>query len=206
MPCWRSSRSTTIASCRRSPAASPSALHKSLVAGRPHQRRARRRPASEPIRYGIGLNIGPVMYGNIGVPERLAFSAIGPTVIEVARIEKLTKSVGARVLATREVAAIEPQLWRSIGQHQPRGRRAAAGAFRVPRGSGAAGGVSSADARPPPPLRPSTLFGSGQARLLHPLPLRGPGVRARETAAVLRGARADLRRGGGDVRGAAAGR
>ena len=54
----------------------------------------------EPIRYGIGLNLGSVMYGNIGVPERLAFSAIGPTVIEVARIEKLTKTVGSRVLAT----------------------------------------------------------------------------------------------------------
>ena len=61
------------------------------------------------------------MYGNIGVPERLAFSAIGPTVIEVARIEKLTKSIGARVLATREVAAIEPQLWRSMGMHRLEG-------------------------------------------------------------------------------------
>ena len=75
----------------------------------------------EPIRYGIGLNIGSVMYGNIGVPERLAFSAIGPTVIEVARIEKLTKTIGARVLATRQVAAIEPRLWRSVGMHRLEG-------------------------------------------------------------------------------------
>lgn len=67
------------------------------------------------FRYGIGLNVGSVMYGNIGVPERLAFSAIGPTVIEVARIEKLTKRLGARVLATREVASVEPHLWRSLG-------------------------------------------------------------------------------------------
>lgn len=71
----------------------------------------------EPIRYGIGLNLGELMYGNIGVPERLAFSAIGPTVIEVARIEKLTKTVGERVLATREVAAISPDMWRSAGMH-----------------------------------------------------------------------------------------
>ncbi len=67
--------------------------------------------------YGIGLNFGEVMYGNIGVPERLSFSAIGPTVIEVARIEKLTKALGARVLATKEVAAIEPSRWRSMGMH-----------------------------------------------------------------------------------------
>jgi adenylate cyclase len=75
----------------------------------------------EPIRYGIGLNVGTLMYGNIGVPERLAFSAIGPTVIEVARIEKLTKTIGARVLATRQLASIEPHLWRSMGAHRLEG-------------------------------------------------------------------------------------
>ena len=71
----------------------------------------------EPIRYGIGLNTGTVMYGNIDVPERLAFSAVGPTVIEVARVEKLTKGIGARVLATRAIASVEPQFWRSMGEH-----------------------------------------------------------------------------------------
>ncbi len=75
----------------------------------------------EPIRYGIGLNVGTLMYGNIGVPERLAFSAVGPTVIEVARIEKLTKTVGARVLATHQLAAVEPHLWRSMGAHRLEG-------------------------------------------------------------------------------------
>jgi adenylate cyclase len=70
----------------------------------------------EPIRYGIGLNFGELMYGNIGVPERLSFSAIGPTVIEVARIEKLTKKLAARVLATKDVASIEPNRWRSMGR------------------------------------------------------------------------------------------
>jgi len=75
----------------------------------------------EPIRYGVGLNVGTVMYGNIGVPERLAFSAIGPTVIEVARIEKLTKTIGTRVLATRQVASIEPNLWRTVGAHRLEG-------------------------------------------------------------------------------------
>ena len=77
----------------------------------------RMQAGQEQIRYGVGLNIGTVMYGNIGVPERLAFSAIGPTVIEVARIEKLTKSVGSRVLATREVAAFDPGMWQSVGEH-----------------------------------------------------------------------------------------
>ena len=32
-------------------------------------------------------------------------------------IEKLTKKLGPRVLATREVAALAPHLWHSIGEH-----------------------------------------------------------------------------------------
>ena len=96
------------------------ALNQSLVlADKVNAERAEK--GLEPIRYGLGLNVGEVMYGNIGVPERLAFSAIGPTVIEVARIEKMTKQIGSRVLATREVAAIEPALWRSMGLHRLEG-------------------------------------------------------------------------------------
>jgi adenylate cyclase len=92
------------------------AVQQSLAAG-DHANAERTRAGLEPIRYGIGLSIGPMGYGNIGVPERLAFTAIGPTVIEVARIEKLTKTAGSRALATREVAALDPQLWRSVGEH-----------------------------------------------------------------------------------------
>jgi adenylate cyclase len=77
----------------------------------------RRNAGLEPIRFGLALNVGSVMFGNIGVPERLAFSAIGPTVIEVARMEKLTKVIGARVLTTRDIATVEPGLWRSLGEH-----------------------------------------------------------------------------------------
>ncbi len=92
------------------------ALQESLiVTDRVNAERAQ--AGQEQIRYGIGLNVGPMAYGNIGVPERLAFTAVGPTVIEVARIEKLTKKLGARVLATEDVAALAPQLWRSIGEH-----------------------------------------------------------------------------------------
>ena len=83
--------------------------------------RARQASGLEPIRYGLGLNLGTVMFGNIGVPERLAFSAIGPTVIEVARIEKLSKTTGDRALASRDIAALAPELWRSIGEHPLQG-------------------------------------------------------------------------------------
>ncbi|MCB8836725.1 adenylate/guanylate cyclase domain-containing protein [Aurantimonas sp. VKM B-3413] len=77
----------------------------------------RRAEGLEQIDFGIGLNIGDVVFGNIGVPERLAFTVIGSTVTEVERIEKLTKTMQPNVLATGEVAALMPNRWMSVGTH-----------------------------------------------------------------------------------------
>ncbi|NKB52680.1 MAG: adenylate/guanylate cyclase domain-containing protein [Rhizobiaceae bacterium] len=71
--------------------------------------------------FGIGLNTGTVMFGNIGVASRLSFSVVGPTINEVERIETLTKAVDAKALATREVANLRPEDWTSIGEYQLKG-------------------------------------------------------------------------------------
>ncbi len=71
-----------------------------------------------PIRFGIGLNTGTVMFGNIGVSQRLTFSVIGPTVNEVARIELLTKATGFDALVTKDVVALDPANWVSIGNQR----------------------------------------------------------------------------------------
>ena len=73
------------------------------------------------INYGVGLNVGSVTFGNIGVPERLSFSVIGPTVNEVARIETMTKAIGKSILASKDVAAFEPSAWVSVGEHALQG-------------------------------------------------------------------------------------
>ena len=39
----------------------------------------------ERLDFGLGLHIGEVLFGNIGVPERVEFSVIGPAANEVAR-------------------------------------------------------------------------------------------------------------------------
>jgi len=59
---------------------------------------------AHPLKAGIALSVGSVMFGNIGVPHRLTFSVIGQTVHAAARIESLTKTVGADVLMTTDVA------------------------------------------------------------------------------------------------------
>ncbi len=74
-------------------------------------------PADAPLEFGIGLDIGALMFGNIGVPHRLAFSGIGRVVNGVQRIESTTKKVGRPVLATAALAAVSPDDWESAGQH-----------------------------------------------------------------------------------------
>lgn len=75
----------------------------------------------EALDYGLGLHVGDVMFGNIGVPERLEFSVIGPAANEVARIESLTKVLGRRVLASAEFARFAPHAWESAGEHALKG-------------------------------------------------------------------------------------
>ena len=75
----------------------------------------------EIFRYGIGVNVGEVMFGNIGVPSRLAFSVIGPAVNEAARIENLTKKLDPIILAAKSFAQINSRHWKSLGEHKLEG-------------------------------------------------------------------------------------
>ncbi|MGI3902187.1 MAG: adenylate/guanylate cyclase domain-containing protein [Janthinobacterium lividum] len=52
----------------------------------------------DPLGYGVGVNYGDVMYGNIGSRTRLDFTVIGPAVNIASRLEALTKEVPARAL------------------------------------------------------------------------------------------------------------
>ena len=74
-----------------------------------------------PISFGAGLHVGEVLYGNIGVPERVEFSVIGAAANEAARIESLTKELGRHVLASRAFIDLHPEPWISVGLHALRG-------------------------------------------------------------------------------------
>lgn len=82
-------------------------------------------PGGAPLNFGVGLAIGEVMFGNIGVPSRLAFSGIGQVVNTVQRIETATKELGIDVLADAGFAAAAPGEWCSAGEIEIRdfGRR-----------------------------------------------------------------------------------
>ncbi|MEM7443647.1 MAG: adenylate/guanylate cyclase domain-containing protein [Pseudomonadota bacterium] len=69
--------------------------------------RERRRAAGEPEPdFGVALHVGPVIYGNIGAPDRLDFTVIGPTVNHASRLEGWCKRLGVPVLVSGELARL----------------------------------------------------------------------------------------------------
>jgi adenylate cyclase len=82
---------------------------------------ARAAGGHDPVRFGVGLHIGPVTFGNIGTEDRLDFTVIGPAVNRAARLESLTKELGVPVLASAEFNAASTVPMKSLGRHTLRG-------------------------------------------------------------------------------------
>jgi adenylate cyclase len=57
----------------------------------------------EPIRYGIGLNGGEVIIGDIGYRDHIVFTALGDPVNVAARLQDMTKSLGCDVVIAEDV-------------------------------------------------------------------------------------------------------
>lgn len=73
------------------------------------------------IGYGLGLHIGNVMFGNVGLEDRLAFSVFGAAVNEASRLESLTKALGVPILASEEFRSRCSGRWENLGQQAVRG-------------------------------------------------------------------------------------
>jgi len=84
-----------------------------------NQRRADRHLA--PLRFGLGLHIGDVLYGNIGSANRLDFTATGPAVNLAARLGALTGELGHETLVSMEFAAACPDDVVPLGPQPLRG-------------------------------------------------------------------------------------
>jgi adenylate cyclase len=81
----------------------------------------RKADKKDALGFGIGLHVGDVMYGNIGVPERVEFSVVGPAANEAARLETLTKSLGHQVIFSDRFTSALDEDWQSLGKHELRG-------------------------------------------------------------------------------------
>jgi adenylate cyclase len=78
-------------------------------------------PGLGEVDFGIGLHFGQVIYGNVGIADRLAFTLIGGAVNEVARLEDLSKALSHPIIASAAFTRNLPAPWQPLGQHHLRG-------------------------------------------------------------------------------------
>jgi adenylate cyclase len=76
-----------------------------------------------PLRYGLALHLGDVLYGNIGSAGRLDFTTIGPAVNLTARLETLARDLGRDLVASAAFAEHCPESLASLGWFELRGFR-----------------------------------------------------------------------------------
>jgi adenylate cyclase len=70
--------------------------------------RVRATEGEPPVRFGLALHIGEVMFGNIGASQRLDFTVIGPAVNHAARLEKLCSPLDRSVVVSSTLAGLLP--------------------------------------------------------------------------------------------------
>jgi adenylate cyclase len=81
----------------------------------------RKATGAQRLKFGLGLHYGSFMFGNIGTPERLEFTAVGAAVNEAARLEALTKEFELPVVASEAFACQIKDGWEDRGLHSLRG-------------------------------------------------------------------------------------
>jgi adenylate cyclase len=101
-------------------------------AGMAHLNRARSSQNLPSLHFGVALHLGEMFWGNVGTADRLDFTAIGPAVNLVSRLEGLCRPLGRSVLLTEAVAAETTTTLVSVGKHPLRGIAAPCAVFGLP--------------------------------------------------------------------------
>jgi adenylate cyclase len=99
--------------------------------GMAHLDEARSRDGLPPLPFGVALHLGEMLWGNIGAADRLDFTAIGPAVNLVSRLEGLCRPLGHAVLASGAFAAETTPPLIPLGVHALRGIAAPCAVFTV---------------------------------------------------------------------------
>ena len=79
------------------------------------------RRTEQPIRFGLALHLGQVMYGNIGGGYRLDFTCVGPAVNLAARLEKVAAKLGRTIVASAEFSVQVPDAFEALGDYSAAG-------------------------------------------------------------------------------------
>jgi len=101
-------------------------------AGMAHLDDARRQQGLSPLPFGAALHLGEMLWGNIGAADRLDFTAIGPAVNLVSRLEGLCRPLDKAVLVSGTFAAETGVSLIPLGTHALRGIASPCAVFTVP--------------------------------------------------------------------------
>ena len=101
-------------------------------AGMAYLNQARNRHGQPCLRFGLALHLGEMLWGNVGTADRLDFTAIGPAVNLVTRVEGLCRPLGRSILVTATVAAETTTPLVPLGEHPLRGIAAPCAVFTLP--------------------------------------------------------------------------
>ena len=93
----------------------------SAKAGMAHLDTRRQEQGLPPLSFGVALHLGEILWGNVGAADRLDFTAIGPAVNLVSRLEGLCRPLGRAVLISGAVAEETSATLISLGTHALRG-------------------------------------------------------------------------------------
>jgi adenylate cyclase len=119
----------------RTPAEACEAALRAIVAARAgmaHLDAVRQAQGLPPLPFGAALHLGEMLWGNIGAVDRLDFTAIGPAVNLVSRLEGLCRPLGRSVLISGALAAETATSLVPLGEHMLRGIAAPCAVFTLP--------------------------------------------------------------------------
>jgi adenylate cyclase len=100
--------------------------------GMAHLDQERGRQGLPLLPFGAALHLGEILWGNIGAADRLDFTAIGPAVNLVSRLEGLCRPLGKAVLISGALAAETDAPLIALGTHALRGIASPCTVFTVP--------------------------------------------------------------------------
>lgn len=101
-------------------------------AGMVHLDATRQAQGLPPLPFGTALHLGEILWGNIGAADRLDFTAIGPAVNLVSRLEGLCRPLGRSVMISGALAAETTTSLVPLGDHVLRGIAAPCPVFTLP--------------------------------------------------------------------------
>jgi class 3 adenylate cyclase len=100
--------------------------------GMAHLDQERQRQGQPPLPFGAALHLGEMLWGNIGAADRLDFTAIGPAVNLVSRLEGLCRPLQKTVLVSGALAAQTETPLIALGTHVLRGITFPCAVFTLP--------------------------------------------------------------------------